>query len=77
MNSKQGAPDFKSVSLTARPRCLLKEEQIKVAALDLTTCTNVFIESQKIGELNEANMALKERIDLIQMEKVRCVDVLM
>lgn len=26
---------------------------------------------QKIGELNEANMALKERIELLQMEKVR------
>ena len=29
--------------------------------------------SQKIGALNEANMALKERIDLLQMEKVCCV----
>lgn len=29
--------------------------------------------SQKIGALNEANMALKERIDLFQMEKVCCV----
>ena len=31
-----------------------------------------FVLSKKIGELNETNMTLKERIDLFQMEKVRC-----
>ena len=33
----------------------------------------VSIFSQKISDLNESNTALKERIDLLQKEKVRCV----
>ena len=34
---------------------------------------DVSIFSQKISALNESNAALKERIDLLQKEKVRCV----
>ena len=29
--------------------------------------------SQKIGELNESNAALRERLELLHKEKVRCV----
>ena len=41
--------------------------------LEFITCPSHFFLFlfQKIGELNEANMALKERIELLQMEKVR------
>ena len=35
-------------------------------------CVNILF-SQKIGALNESNVALRERIDILQKEKVRCV----